>query len=100
MLCPILNAEIDNQKFRFKFQKVVPFPISASTICSGKGLAQISGCQGDSGGPYVRHNGQYWELHGAVSWGSINCSEKPNEYSVYSNIFNLKGWIEENIKED
>jgi len=34
-----------------------------------------------------------YELHGAVSWGSRDCSRNHNEYTVFANIYNLKSWI-------
>jgi len=74
-------------------RRVAPFPIGPHSICSGYGRARISGCQGDSGGPFVCNNGRNWELHGAVSWGSRDCSARANQYTVYANIYNLKRWI-------
>ena len=54
--------------------------------------------QGDSGGPFVCKKNDRWELHGAVSWGSLYCSERRNQYTVYANIYNLKSWIENTSK--
>ena len=70
-------------------------PIGAASLCSGRGQTRTSGCQGDSGGPFVcQSRSGSWELYGAVSWGSRDCSASPNQYSVYANIYNLKRWID------
>lgn len=84
---------VDQRTCGYYMRHIAPFPIGASSLCSGYGGGRISGCQGDSGGPFVCHNGRNWELHGAVSWGSQNCSNRRNEYTVYANIYNLKSWI-------
>jgi len=74
-------------------RRVARLPIGSSNLCSGYGRTRVSGCQGDSGGPFVCQINGKWELHGAVSWGSQDCSSRYNEYTVYANIFNLKSWI-------
>jgi len=86
---PIVSQHVCSYHMR----RVASIPITGTNLCSGHGDTRLSGCQGDSGGPFVCNNGQRWELHGAVSWGSSDCSSKPNEYTVYANIYNLKSWI-------
>lgn len=84
---------VDQRTCAYYMRRVAPLPVGPHSICSGYGRARISGCQGDSGGPFVCNNGRNWELHGAVSWGSRDCSSRPNQYSVYANIYYLKSWI-------
>lgn len=68
-------------------------PVTGRMICSGHGGAtRVSGCHGDSGGPFVCQVGGRWELHGAVSHGSGDCSAS-RSYTVYANIAYFKGWI-------
>jgi len=69
-------------------------PVTDRMICSGHGGAtRVSGCHGDSGGPFVCNVGGRWELHGAVSHGSGDCSAR-RSYTVYANIYNFRRWIE------
>merc|ERR1740131_720375 len=84
---------VDINRCASAMRRLSPFPIGSWSLCSGYGQGRISGCQGDSGGPFVCQNGGRWELHGAVSWGSEQCSRNRNEYNVYANIYNLKSWI-------
>lgn len=89
---------VDTQKCAYHMRRVAQFPIGAHNVCSGYGNARISGCQGDSGGPFVCQSGGKWYLHGAVSWGSKDCSSRRNEYTVYANVYNLKSWIENTMR--
>jgi len=69
-------------------------PVTDRMICSGHGgRTRVSGCHGDSGGPFVCNVGGRYELHGAVSHGSGDCSAS-RSYTVYANIAYFKGWIQ------
>ncbi|XP_037951982.1 vitellin-degrading protease-like [Teleopsis dalmanni] len=66
------------------------YAISDRMICAGVKEGGKDACSGDSGGPLVTGN----VLSGIVSWG-VGCA-RPNYPGVYTNVANLKSWIEEN----
>ena len=61
--------------------------VSERMICAGVSKGDKDSCQGDSGGPLVS-NGQ---LVGIVSWG-VGCAAQGYP-GVYSNVANLKNWV-------
>ncbi|KAK3742056.1 hypothetical protein QZH41_015744, partial [Actinostola sp. cb2023] len=68
---------------------------SVAHICAGAGRAGSSGgCNGDSGGPLVCESGGKWYLHGAVSFGKLNCPT--SYYTVFSRVSSYVKWIQKN----
>ena len=66
---------------------------SVSHICAGEGRAGASGgCNGDSGGPLVCEEGGRWYLHGAVSFGKLNCPT--TYYTVFARVSSFVKWIQ------
>ncbi|MBU2864876.1 serine protease [Reinekea forsetii] len=61
-------------------------------ICAGD--PGYDSCQGDSGGPLIDPDTD--TLLGVVSWGPSQCGiNSANAYGVYSNVYNLRDWINE-----
>ncbi|KXJ23469.1 Plasma kallikrein [Exaiptasia diaphana] len=72
--------------------------LTSRMICAG-GTEGEDSCQGDSGGPLTcKNKSGIWDLAGVVSFGR-GCARK-NEYGVYSNVAELKGWVEDQIKKN
>ncbi|KAL7978536.1 hypothetical protein Chor_005518 [Crotalus horridus] len=68
--------------------------VKPSMVCAG-GDGVISGCNGDSGGPLNCHNGDSWEVHGIVSFGSAlgcNTAKKP---TVFTRVSAYIAWMKE-----
>lgn len=63
-------------------------------LCAG-GDGVKDACQGDSGGPLMCERNHKFYLTGLTSWG-IGCAIK-GKPGVYTNILELKQWIEDNI---
>jgi secreted trypsin-like serine protease len=60
-------------------------------ICAGD--PGYDSCQGDSGGPLIDPVTD--TLLGVVSWGASQCGiDSTNAYGVYTDIYNLRDWIE------
>ena len=67
-------------------------------VCAGYGPTdRRGGCHGDSGGPFVCRQGRgTWYLHGAVSWGSGECSTR-KAYTVFARVAQFRNWINQYI---
>ena len=86
---------VDSRTCHAKNYQNIRIPITNDKVCSGDGgITRLSGCHGDSGGPFVCKIGGRWELHGAVSHGSRDCSSRKS-YSVYARVSYFKSWIEQ-----
>ncbi|KAL8198569.1 UNVERIFIED_CONTAM: hypothetical protein K2H54_016557 [Gekko kuhli] len=73
--------------------------VRTTMVCAG-GDGVTSGCNGDSGGPLNCHNGNAWEVHGIVSFGSglgCNTAKKP---TVFTRVSAYNDWIAENISKN
>ncbi|CAG5126415.1 unnamed protein product, partial [Candidula unifasciata] len=64
-------------------------------ICAGLPANAVDSCQGDGGGPLYTYRENRWTLAGVVSWG-YGCAEAGRS-GVYTDVFALKAWINENI---
>lgn len=69
--------------------------IHDSAICAGPEAGGRGPCQFDSGGPLACEDRGLWYLTGIVSFG-IGCAI-PHKYGVYSNMFLLTSWVEEQL---
>jgi secreted trypsin-like serine protease len=69
--------------------------ITDNMFCAGYPQGGKDSCNGDSGGPLVIFDTDHWEQAGIVSWGGSPCA-KPNEYGVYTRVYNYLGWINTN----
>ncbi|XP_031550564.1 chymotrypsinogen B-like isoform X2 [Actinia tenebrosa] len=68
---------------------------SFSHLCAGEARAGASGgCNGDSGGPLVCEDRGSWFLHGAVSFGLMNCPT--THYTVFARVSSFVPWIKQN----
>jgi secreted trypsin-like serine protease len=80
-------------------RKDVPIAITQQMICAGyPGTSARMGCKGDSGGPLVcQDSNNFWQLVGAVSFGSANCDSK-QAYTVFANVAGYKSWIHNTMR--
>lgn len=70
--------------------------IHGNAICAGPETGGTGPCQFDSGGPLTCETNGLWYLIGIVSFGS-GCA-RPYKYGVYSNMFMLTSWVEEQLR--
>lgn len=73
--------------------------ITRRMLCAGYDQGRIDSCQGDSGGPLVcPETDGTLVLAGAVSWG-FGCANQ-KQPGVYTNIIELRSWIQRVMRED
>ncbi|KAM3824402.1 chymotrypsin-C [Vipera latastei] len=73
--------------------------VKPSMVCAG-GDGVISGCNGDSGGPLNCRNGESWQVHGIVSFGSAlgcNTAKKP---TVFTRVSAYIAWMQEKMTQN
>ncbi|XP_065661733.1 chymotrypsinogen B isoform X2 [Hydra vulgaris] len=93
---PIVNRNVCS----IAMKRHATYNITSTSLCAGYGNATQSACHGDSGGPFVCYQNDRWELQGVVSWGSENCSELRDQYSIFANLFKLKDWVLKTISKN
>jgi secreted trypsin-like serine protease len=66
-------------------------------MCAGYKEGGMDACHFDTGGPLACPiSGGVWALAGIVSWRQ-SCGQ-PYKYGVYTNVHQVKPWIEKIIK--
>ncbi|XP_063001508.1 chymotrypsin-C-like [Elgaria multicarinata webbii] len=73
--------------------------VKTTMLCAG-GDGVVSGCNGDSGGPLNCQNGDDWEVHGIVSFGSTWACNSAKKPTVFTRVSSYISWIKEKISEN
>ncbi|KXJ23482.1 Transmembrane protease serine 9 [Exaiptasia diaphana] len=74
--------------------------LTSRMICAGDGKGGKGICPGDSGGPLAcKNKSGIWDLAGVVSFFLGECARK-DSYDFYTNMVQLKGWVEGQISKN
>ena len=80
--------------------KDLGYKITTRMRCAGLAAGGIDACSGDSGGPlfcHSAHEKKFYQL-GVISWGQ-GCGRK-GRYGVYTDLMDLKYWVQETINKN
>ncbi|KXJ23513.1 Coagulation factor XI [Exaiptasia diaphana] len=86
---------VSDKTCKYAFSSMTSRMICGGYKDKGKGI-----CKGDSGGPLAcKNKSGIWDLAGAMSFVLGSCAQQ-NTYDFFTNIHELKGWIEDQVNKN